>query len=147
MHYQNPPLIHRDLKVRLPTHKSRIQLIRRTEIQVENILLSPPNTFKLCDFGSTTIPLARVPTAVNEIQALEADINRTTTLQYRAPELVDVWSRKGYDEKIGSQSLETLGESTADLRLDLKIFGRLACSCTSCATTRHPSRSTARSPS
>ncbi|KAK4702101.1 hypothetical protein P7C70_g4121, partial [Phenoliferia sp. Uapishka_3] len=81
MHYQSPPLIHRDLKV-------------------ENILLSPPNTFKLCDFGSTTIPLARVPTAVNEIQALEADINRTTTLQYRAPELVDVWSRKGYDEKI-----------------------------------------------
>ncbi|KAL8280057.1 hypothetical protein RQP46_007638 [Phenoliferia psychrophenolica] len=81
MHYQSPPLIHRDLKV-------------------ENILLSPPNTFKLCDFGSTTIPLARVPTAVHEIQQLEQDINRTTTLQYRAPELVDVWSRKGYDEKI-----------------------------------------------
>ncbi|KAM0752909.1 hypothetical protein T439DRAFT_346657 [Meredithblackwellia eburnea MCA 4105] len=89
MHYQSPPLIHRDLKV-------------------ENILLTPPNTFKLCDFGSTTVPLTRVPTAVNEIQALEADINKTTTLQYRAPELVDVWSRKGYDEKIDIWALGVL---------------------------------------
>lgn len=84
MHYQNPPLIHRDLKV-------------------ENILLSPPQTYKLCDFGSTTKPLARekVPTTVEGIQKIEHEINKTTTLQYRAPELVDVWGRKGYDEKIG----------------------------------------------
>ncbi|KDE07373.1 NAK protein kinase [Microbotryum lychnidis-dioicae p1A1 Lamole] len=83
MHYQDPPLIHRDLKV-------------------ENILLSPPQTFKLCDFGSTTKPLPKdkVPTAVEGLQALELEINTTTTLQYRAPELVDVWSRKGFDEKI-----------------------------------------------
>ncbi|SCV74186.1 BQ2448_6618 [Microbotryum intermedium] len=83
MHYQHPPLIHRDLKV-------------------ENILLSPPQTFKLCDFGSTTKPLPKdkVPTAVEGLQALELEINTTTTLQYRAPELVDVWSRKGFDEKI-----------------------------------------------
>lgn len=84
MHYQSPPLIHRDLKV-------------------ENILLSPPQTFKLCDFGSTTKPLPRekVPTAVEGIQKIELEINKTTTLQYRAPELVDVWGRKGFDEKIG----------------------------------------------
>ncbi|GAA5863857.1 hypothetical protein JCM3774_001179 [Rhodotorula dairenensis] len=83
MHYQNPPLIHRDLKV-------------------ENILLAPPQTYKLCDFGSTTKPLARekVPTTVEGIQKIEHEINKTTTLQYRAPELVDVWGRKGYDEKI-----------------------------------------------
>ena len=68
---------------------------------MENILLSPPNNYKLCDFGSTTKPLLRIPTAVADIQAMEADINKTTTLQYRAPELMDVWSRKGYDEKIG----------------------------------------------
>lgn len=86
MHAQNPPLLHRDLKV-------------------ENILLCPPSTYKLCDFGSTTVPLRVVPTAVADIQAMEADINRTTTLQYRAPELVDVWSRKGYDEKIGESPL------------------------------------------
>ncbi|KPV76275.1 uncharacterized protein RHOBADRAFT_13233, partial [Rhodotorula graminis WP1] len=83
MHYQSPPLIHRDLKV-------------------ENILLSPPQTYKLCDFGSTTRPLPRdkVPTTVEGIQKLEHSINKTTTLQYRAPELVDVWGRKGFDEKI-----------------------------------------------
>ncbi|GAA5976236.1 hypothetical protein JCM10908_005426 [Rhodotorula pacifica] len=83
MHYQKPPLIHRDLKV-------------------ENILLSPPQTYKLCDFGSTTKPLPRdkVPTTVEGIQKIELEINKTTTLQYRAPELVDVWGRKGYDEKI-----------------------------------------------
>lgn len=83
MHYQSPPLIHRDLKV-------------------ENILLSPPQTYKLCDFGSTTRPLPRekVPTSVEGIQKIEHEINKTTTLQYRAPELVDVWGRKGFDEKI-----------------------------------------------
>jgi len=89
MHYQNPPLLHRDLKV-------------------ENILLSPPHSYKLCDFGSTTVPLRAVPTAVGEIQAMEAEINKTTTLQYRAPELVDVWSRKGYDEKIDIWALGVL---------------------------------------
>ncbi|GAA5843135.1 hypothetical protein JCM11251_003940 [Rhodosporidiobolus azoricus] len=83
MHYQSPPLIHRDLKV-------------------ENILLTPPQTYKLCDFGSTTKPLPRekVPTSVEGIQKIELEINKTTTLQYRAPELVDVWGRKGFDEKI-----------------------------------------------
>jgi serine/threonine protein kinase len=85
MHYQSPPLIHRDLKV-------------------ENILLSPPQTYKLCDFGSTTKPLPRekVPSSVEGLQKVELEINKTTTLQYRAPELVDVWGRKGYDEKIGT---------------------------------------------
>ncbi|GAA5960140.1 hypothetical protein JCM21900_002418 [Sporobolomyces salmonicolor] len=91
MHYQSPPLIHRDLKV-------------------ENILLTPPQTYKLCDFGSTTKPLPRekVPTAVEGIQKIEMEINRTTTLQYRAPELVDVWGRKGFDEKIDIWALGVL---------------------------------------
>ncbi|KAK4047543.1 Ark- serine/threonine protein kinase [Microbotryomycetes sp. JL201] len=91
MHYQDPPLIHRDLKV-------------------ENILLTPPQTFKLCDFGSTTTPVRRdkVPTAVESLQKMEMEINRTTTLQYRAPELVDVWSRKGFDEKVDIWALGVL---------------------------------------
>lgn len=115
MHYQSPPLIHRDLKVRRSASLPSLiltMLITVILLQVENILLSPtPSisapaypTYKLCDFGSTTTPLTRIPTAVNEIQALEAEINSTTTLQYRAPELMDVWSRKGYDEKIGTTS-------------------------------------------
>ncbi|KAA1100065.1 hypothetical protein PGT21_028742 [Puccinia graminis f. sp. tritici] len=80
MHSQNPILIHRDLKV-------------------ENILVASPNLYKLCDFGSTTSPLPSPPQSSAEILALEADLNKHTTLQYRAPEMVDVWSRKGVTEK------------------------------------------------
>ncbi|KAG0152345.1 hypothetical protein CROQUDRAFT_140229 [Cronartium quercuum f. sp. fusiforme G11] len=80
MHSQKPTLIHRDLKV-------------------ENILVAAPNLYKLCDFGSTTIPAPRPPQSTAEIQALEADLNKHTTLQYRAPEMVDVWSRRGVTEK------------------------------------------------
>ncbi|GEM06872.1 AP2-associated kinase [Rhodotorula toruloides] len=91
MHYQSPPLIHRDLKV-------------------ENILLTPPQTYKLCDFGSTCKPLPheKVPTSVEGIQKIELEINKMTTLQYRAPELVDVWGRKGFDEKIDIWALGVL---------------------------------------
>lgn len=106
MHYQNPPLIHRDLKV-------------------ENILLSPPQTYKLCDFGSTTTPLPRekVPTAVEAIQKMELEINKTTTLQYRAPELVDVWGRKGFDEKIGEGLLPAPRWEMGELELTLHSVG------------------------
>lgn len=79
MHNSRPPLLHRDLKV-------------------ENILQSTPTSFKLCDFGSATT-VARPPTTTQEIRALEADLNRHTTLQYRAPEMVDPYSRKPVDEK------------------------------------------------
>ncbi|KAH9816021.1 kinase-like domain-containing protein [Melampsora americana] len=80
MHSQTPVLMHRDLKV-------------------ENILVAAPNLYKLCDFGSTTTPPPNPPQSTAEIQALEADLNKHTTLQYRAPEMVDVWSRKGVTEK------------------------------------------------
>ncbi|EGG03720.1 uncharacterized protein MELLADRAFT_49432 [Melampsora larici-populina 98AG31] len=80
MHSQTPILMHRDLKV-------------------ENILVAAPNLYKLCDFGSTTTPPTTPPQSTAEIQALEADLNKHTTLQYRAPEMVDVWSRKGVTEK------------------------------------------------
>lgn len=89
MHHMDPPLMHRDLKV-------------------ENILLAPPPrsnpsagpTYKLCDFGSS-IPILsrRAPKSVEEVKKLEADLNMHTTLQYRAPEMVDVYQRRIIDEK------------------------------------------------
>ena len=79
MHSLKPPLLHRDLKV-------------------ENILQSSPASYKLCDFGSAT-PVQRVPNNMAELRALEADLNRHTTLQYRAPEMVDVFLRRPIDEK------------------------------------------------
>ncbi|TFL06833.1 hypothetical protein BDV98DRAFT_541335 [Pterulicium gracile] len=79
MHNSRPPLLHRDLKV-------------------ENILQSSPTSFKLCDFGSATT-VGKVPSSTIEIRALEADLNRHTTLQYRAPEMVDPYLRRPVDEK------------------------------------------------
>ncbi|KAJ8488742.1 hypothetical protein ONZ45_g13847 [Pleurotus djamor] len=80
MHSSRPPLLHRDLKV-------------------ENILQSSPTSFKLCDFGSATTVSPRPPSTAEEVRALEADLNRHTTLQYRAPEMVDLYLRRPVDEK------------------------------------------------
>ncbi|KAF5368418.1 hypothetical protein D9758_002156 [Tetrapyrgos nigripes] len=80
MHNSRPPLLHRDLKV-------------------ENILQSSPTSYKLCDFGSATTVSPRPPSNMQEIRLLEDDLNRHTTLQYRAPEMVDVHLRRPIDEK------------------------------------------------
>jgi AP2-associated kinase len=80
MHNLRPALLHRDLKV-------------------ENILQSTPTVFKLCDFGSATPVMPKPPSTTQEIRALEADLNRHTTLQYRAPEMVDPYLRRPVDEK------------------------------------------------
>jgi AP2-associated kinase len=80
MHNLRPALLHRDLKV-------------------ENILQSSDTLFKLCDFGSSSPVAARLPANTQEIRALEADLNRHTTLQYRAPEMVDPYLRRPIDEK------------------------------------------------
>jgi AP2-associated kinase len=80
MHAQEPPLAHRDLKV-------------------ENILLDEANgLFKLCDFGSVTSKAVR-PSTKTEIVALEEEIQKYTTLPYRAPEMVDLYQHKLISEK------------------------------------------------
>ncbi|TDL26341.1 hypothetical protein BD410DRAFT_741603, partial [Rickenella mellea] len=80
MHNLRPALLHRDLKV-------------------ENILQASQTSFKLCDFGSAMSVAPRVPSTSQEIRALEADLNKHTTLQYRAPEMVDPYLRRPVDEK------------------------------------------------
>jgi AP2-associated kinase len=79
MHSLSPPLIHRDLKV-------------------ENILQSSPTSFKLCDLGSVSISRPP-PSTVQEMKEVEIDIQSHTTMQYRAPEMVDVYQRRVIDEK------------------------------------------------
>ena len=82
MHYLKPPLLHRDLKV-------------------ENVLISTTGNkklFKLCDFGSSAPP--RPPaTSAAEARLVEDDVQRHTTLQYRSPEMVDVYRKLPIDEK------------------------------------------------
>lgn len=80
MHNLRPPLLHRDLKV-------------------ENILQASATSFKLCDFGSAMPVAVRPPSTTQEMRMLEADLNKHTTLQYRAPEMVDVYLRRPIDEK------------------------------------------------
>ncbi|TFK26780.1 hypothetical protein FA15DRAFT_667070 [Coprinopsis marcescibilis] len=79
MHNSRPPLLHRDLKV-------------------ENILQSSSTSYKLCDFGSATT-VQRPPANTQEIRALEYDLGRHTTIQYRAPEMIDLYSKRPIDEK------------------------------------------------
>ena len=82
MHYLKPPLLHRDLKV-------------------ENVLISTSGTskfYKLCDFGSAA-PAIPAATSAAEGRLIEDDINRHTTLQYRSPEMIDVYRKHPIDEK------------------------------------------------
>lgn len=82
MHYLKPPLLHRDLKV-------------------ENVLISRSGSgvcYKLCDFGSAAPPRPAAKTAA-EGRLIEEDIQRHTTLQYRSPEMIDVYRKHPIDEK------------------------------------------------
>ncbi|KAG6001716.1 hypothetical protein E4U21_003894 [Claviceps maximensis] len=82
MHYLKPPLLHRDLKV-------------------ENVLIvtrGSSKRFKVCDFGSTAPPRP-APTTVAECRIMDEDIQKHTTLQYRAPEMVDVYRKQPLNEK------------------------------------------------
>ena len=90
LHSFNPPIIHRDIKV-------------------ENLLIAADGTFKLCDFGScTTNSIMPGSTNMKELRDLEDDISRHTTLQYRAPEICDLYQRKGMDEKVDIWALGVL---------------------------------------
>lgn len=96
MHHLDPPIAHRDLKI-------------------ENILITAPAdsskrpTYKLCDFGSAKPILSRrAPRSMDELKRLEADLNRSTTLPYRPPEMVDVYQRRVIDEKADIWALGVL---------------------------------------
>lgn len=73
LHHCQTPIIHRDLKV-------------------ENILLTDAGHYVLCDFGSATGKVLN-PT-VHGVPAVEEEIKKYTTLSYRAPEMIDMYSGK-----------------------------------------------------
>ncbi|KAL9469145.1 hypothetical protein ACSS6W_010839 [Trichoderma asperelloides] len=82
MHYLKPALLHRDLKV-------------------ENVLITNGRAgkrFKLCDFGSAAPPRP-APTTVVDCRLMDEDIQKHTTLQYRSPEMVDVYRKQPINEK------------------------------------------------
>lgn len=82
MHYLKPPLLHRDLKV-------------------ENVLITKSTSsraYKVCDFGSAAPPRPAATTA-QEGRLVEDDVQRHTTMQYRSPEMIDVYRKQPIDEK------------------------------------------------
>ncbi|CAO3589723.1 unnamed protein product [Absidia cylindrospora] len=90
MHYCQPPVLHRDLKV-------------------ENILILSQDQYKLCDFGSAALSNGSyIPTTLQEIQKVEDDVQRHTTLQYRAPEMIDIYQKRPINEKADIWALGVL---------------------------------------
>ncbi|GMS95188.1 hypothetical protein PENTCL1PPCAC_17363, partial [Pristionchus entomophagus] len=78
LHHATTPLIHRDLKVE--------------NILVDDRNRGAPPLFILCDFGSATTRV--LSTESHSITQVEQEIERYTTLSYRSPEMVDLYSRK-----------------------------------------------------
>jgi serine/threonine protein kinase len=122
MHYQRPPIAHRDLKVVgpcvvPPARARRVAVVVVAAavavavgvvgltclcgyVQVENVLLgSDRRTYKLCDFGSATQDVVQLTNAASIVRA-EEEIQRHTTLQYRAPEMVDLYQKWPIDERV-----------------------------------------------
>jgi len=71
LHHCQTPIIHRDLKV-------------------ENILLSDKGHYVLCDFGSATARVLKPDQ--HGVSVVDEEIKKYTTLSYRSPEMVDVYS-------------------------------------------------------
>ena len=59
-------------------------------LKVENILLGDSGHYVLCDFGSATGKVLNPQ--VQGVSAVEEEIKKYTTLSYRAPEMVDMYS-------------------------------------------------------
>ena len=80
LHHNKPSIIHRDLKV-------------------ENILLSETGNYVLCDFGSSSVKSITPLSGAMSITEVEDDIKKYTTVSYRSPEMIDLYSGKAITTK------------------------------------------------
>jgi len=71
-------------------------------LYIKNVLITSDGKYKLCDFGSATTDIIPPNKSLNiqEIHNLEDDIQKYTTIQYRPPEMCDLYQRRGLNEKV-----------------------------------------------
>ncbi|GAB7358041.1 hypothetical protein MBLNU230_g0204t2 [Neophaeotheca triangularis] len=123
MHYLKPPLLHRDLKV-------------------ENVLISKGSsgtpTYKLCDFGSTAPPRPAAKTP-GEGRLIEEDVQKHTTMQYRSPEMIDVWRKQPINEKADIWALGVLLYKLCYYTTPFEEVGQMAILNASFRFPNHPS--------
>ncbi|SCM25765.1 serine/threonine protein kinase, putative [Plasmodium chabaudi adami] len=83
LHTQEIPIIHRDIKL-------------------ENILCDKNNVYKICDFCSHAVTNPFFPNDLkkNELNLLKYEIERDTTIYYRPPELIDLYSNGEISTKV-----------------------------------------------
>jgi len=100
LHQNNPPIVHRDLKLEniLFGGVSTIIFINGMELVTSIVLHSQDGKVRLCDFGSCVEGFIYLRNA-EERQTAEEIIAKETTLIYRAPELVDLYLRDVLTEK------------------------------------------------
>ncbi|VDM44679.1 unnamed protein product [Toxocara canis] len=114
LHHSQTPVIHRDLKI-------------------ENILIDDrrrgaPAVYVLCDFGSATTKV--LSTETHSMQFVEEEIQRYTTLSYRAPEMVDLYSGRPIGTKI---DIWALGVMLYKMCYFMLPFGESALAIQNCA--------------
>lgn len=75
-------------------------------IKPENVLCVA-GTYKVCDFGSATVKHCTPGVDIDREDAKD-DIEKMTTIQYRAPEQCDLWGNKRINEKVDVWALGVL---------------------------------------
>lgn len=88
LHGQSPPITHRDIKA-------------------ENVLISSNDEFKLTDFGSATREAYECRNPADVAKAQD-ELDRHTTLQYRSPEMIDLWRGHRIDQSADVWALGVL---------------------------------------